>query len=108
MLLVRRQILKGIGRAELVLGKWKIVEPGLAAIRTPPLGQDQRPVNDLGGLKFFFVILLLVATPATTAVVAGMFGAAAFLDRHESEVEIAIRLCGRFGQHGRNTRIGHP
>ena len=104
MLLVRHQILKSVGRAQLVLGEWKIVEPGLAAIWTPPLGQDQRPVKDLGNLEFF--VLLLVATPVATAVIAGIFGAAALLDRHESEVEIAIRLCGRFDQHRRHTRIG--
>ena len=33
MLVVRRQILEGIGRAELVLGEWKITEPGLATVR---------------------------------------------------------------------------
>jgi hypothetical protein len=35
-----------------------------------------------------------------------MFGTATLLDRHQSEVEIAIRLCGGFDQHGRHTRIG--
>src|SRR6202011_4705857 len=43
MLLVRRQILKSVGRAQLVLDEWKIVEPGPAAIRTPPLGQPRQP-----------------------------------------------------------------
>ena len=57
MLLVRHQILESVGRAQLVLGEWKIVEPRLAAIRTPPLRQDQRPVNDLGNLEFFVLLL---------------------------------------------------
>src|SRR5208337_1412741 len=101
MLLVRRKVLEGVGWAQFVLGKWKIVELGLAAVGTPPLGQDQRPVEHLGDLELF---VIFVPTPAT-AVIAGMLGAAALLDRHQGEVEIAIRLRGRLDQHGRYARI---
>ncbi|MGY8669362.1 hypothetical protein Q3C01_44505 [Bradyrhizobium sp. UFLA05-109] len=41
----RHQTLKGVGRAQFVLGEWKIAEPGLTANLTQPLGQDQRPVK---------------------------------------------------------------
>ena len=105
MLLVRRQIFEGIRWAQLVLGEWKIVEPDLATIRTAPLGQDQHPIQDLGNLEFF-VFLFIGSTPAATAVIAGIFGAAALLDRYESKVEITIRLCGSPDQHRRHARVG--
>src|SRR5208283_2299016 len=89
-LLVGRQIVEGVGRAQFVLGKWKIVEPGLAAIWTPPLGEDQRPVEHLGDPEVF-LRLVSTRTATTVTVIGGVLGAAAFLDRHQGEMEIAIR-----------------
>ena len=43
MLLVRRQLLEGIRRAQLVLGEGKLLERRLAAIGTPPLATGSAP-----------------------------------------------------------------
>ena len=46
MLLVRREILEGIGRAGLVLGERKIAESGLASVRTQ--ASDHAPSLSVG------------------------------------------------------------
>jgi hypothetical protein len=63
ILLVRRQVLESIGRAQFVLAERNVVEPGPAAIGPAPFGQGQSPVDDFGNLEFF--VILLVSTPVS-------------------------------------------
>src|SRR5271168_360034 len=102
MLIVRRQTFERVGRAELVLGEWNIAESSLAAVRPPPFGQDQRPVEHLADLEpvLILFILFIYALAPSMAVIAGIFGAAAFLDRNQGEMEIAVRFGGGLDKHG--------
>src|ERR1700720_393437 len=98
MLLVRRQTFERVGRAELGLGEWNIAESSLAPVRPPPFGQDQRPVEYLADLEPVLILFIYALAPSM-AVIAGIFGAAAFLDRNQGEMEIAVRFGGGLDKH---------
>ena len=62
MLLVRRQVLEGVGRAQFVLGKWKIVEPGLAAVRDAATRTGSAPGRTPRRPRTVLVVLVVDAS----------------------------------------------